>query len=197
MRRLRAQRQHRLLSGWNEGKPKKQKIQFQKTRVGACTSFGEHQQPSIRHFQQEPVCRNVSLPGSAPVDGCQDILCVVNRRLHYAGAVWVVNQCACLGRLQGNVEHLRKAAGLLPTKVGSWIGQGPAESRVQHLSLFNYCQMRIHRDFFCLFLWSNRMGRTPRNREQSEPKNHKTAQIFLPVMKQHRFPHEGPKGFII
>lgn len=65
------------------------------------------------------------------MDGCQDILCVVNRRLHYAGAVWVVNQCACFGRLQGNVEHLRKAAGLLSTagsqKVGSWIRQSLAE----------------------------------------------------------------------
>lgn len=106
---------HSLLSRWNEENQKKQKKPFQKTKVGACTSFREHQQPSIRHFQQEPVCRNVSLPGLAPVDGCQDILCVVNRRLHYAGAVWVVNQRACFGRLQGNVEHLRKAAGLLST----------------------------------------------------------------------------------
>lgn len=104
-----------------------QKKQFHKTKVGACTSFREYQQPSIKHFQQEPVCRNVPLPGLAPVDACQDILCVVNRRLHYAGAVWVVNQCACFGRLQGNVEHLRKAAGLLSTKVGSRIGQSPAE----------------------------------------------------------------------
>lgn len=58
------------------------------------------------------------LPGLGSVDGCQYILCVVNRRLHYAGVVWVVNQCACFGKLQGNVEHLRKAAGLHRT-VGS------------------------------------------------------------------------------
>lgn len=73
------------------------------------------------------MCRNVSLPALAPADSCQDILCVVNRRLHYAGAVGVVNQRACFGRLQGNVEHLSKAAGLLSTadslKMGSWIRQ--------------------------------------------------------------------------
>lgn len=109
------------------GMRKTQKKKTIPENVGACTSFREYQQPSIKHFQQEPVCRNVPLPGLAPVDGCQDILCVVNRRLHYAGAVWVVNQCACFGRLQGNVEHLRKAAGLLSTKVGSRIGQSPAE----------------------------------------------------------------------
>lgn len=73
------------------------------------------------------MCRNVSVPGFAPVDSRQDILCVVNGRLHYAGAVGAVNQHACFGRLQGNVEHLRKAAGLLSTadslEMGSWIRQ--------------------------------------------------------------------------
>lgn len=53
------------------------------------------------------------LPGLGSVDCCQYILCVVNRRLHYARVVWVVNQYACFGKLQGNVEHLRKATGLL------------------------------------------------------------------------------------
>lgn len=65
------------------------------------------------------------LPGLDSVDCCQYILCVVNRRLHYARVVWVVNQYAWFGRLQGNVEHLRKATGLLWTvgsqKTGSWI----------------------------------------------------------------------------
>lgn len=52
------------------------------------------------------------LPGLGSVDCCQYILCVVNRRLHYARVVWVVNQYVCFGKLQGNVEHLRKATGL-------------------------------------------------------------------------------------
>lgn len=82
------------------------------------TSFRIDEKPFIRPFQQESVCRNVSLPGLGSMDCCQYILCVVNRRLHYARVVWVVNQYACFGRLQGNVEHLRKAAGLLLT-VGS------------------------------------------------------------------------------
>ena len=55
------------------------------------------------------------LPGLGSMDGCQYILCVVNRRLHYAWVVWVVNQYACFGELQGNVEHLRKATGPLWT----------------------------------------------------------------------------------
>lgn len=62
------------------------------------------------------------LPGLGSVDRCQNILCVVNRRLHYARVVWVVNQYACFGRLQGNVEHLKKATGLLSTV-------GPQKSR--------------------------------------------------------------------
>lgn len=80
------------------------------------TSFRIDVKPFIRPFQPESVCRNVSLPGLGSVDCCQYILCVVNRRLHYARVVWVVNQYACFGRLQGNAEHLRKAAGLLLTE---------------------------------------------------------------------------------
>lgn len=88
--------------------------------------FERRRNPPLGIFNKS-VCRDVSLPGLAPADSCQDILCVGNRRLHDAGAVGAVNQRACFGRLQGNVEHLRKAAGLLSTadslKMGSWIGQ--------------------------------------------------------------------------
>lgn len=83
--------------------------------------------PPLGIFNKSLCARTVSVPGLAPADSCQDILCVVNRRLHYAGAVGAVNQRACFGRLQGNVEHLRKAAGLLsaagPLKMASWIRQ--------------------------------------------------------------------------
>lgn len=69
-----------------------------KKTVRASTSFREEEKPSIRHFQQESVCRDVSLPGLAPADSCQDILCVVNRRLHDAGAVgWLTSALALEG----------------------------------------------------------------------------------------------------
>lgn len=51
------------------------------------------------------------------------------------------------------------------------------QSDPEHLSLCSYCKMRIQKAFFCLFLWSNQMGSTPRNRQQSEPKNDKTIQM--------------------
>lgn len=107
-----------LLVVWNEENKKKAQTGGIWKNPGDSTSFRIDEKPFIRRFQQESVCRNVSLPGLGSMDCCQCILCVVNRRLHYARVVWVVNQYACFGRLQGNVEHLRKATGLLST-VGS------------------------------------------------------------------------------
>lgn len=132
------------------------------------------------------MCRNVSLPGLAPADGCQDILRVVNRRLHYAGAVGAVNQRACFGRLQGNVEHLSKAAGLLSTKDGLrdppdapgamlllWLS-GP-----EHLSLFNYCKMRPFFWFFSVyFCGQTGWAALPEIGNKVSQRITKSAQIF-------------------
>lgn len=91
-----------LLLGWTEGNEKKEKHKLVKSgKITDSTSFSIDEKPFIRCFQQERVCRNVSLPGLYSMDCCQNILYAVNRRLHYAQVVWVVNQCACFGRLQG------------------------------------------------------------------------------------------------
>lgn len=80
---------------------------------------------SLDVFNKSLFAEMFPLPGLGSVDCCQYILCVVNRRLHYARVVWVVNQYACFGKLQGNVEHLRKATGLHRTvgsqKIMAWI----------------------------------------------------------------------------
>lgn len=68
---------------------------------------------SLEAFNESLFAEMFPLPGLGSVERCQHILCVVNWRLHYARVVWVVNQYAYFGRLQGNVEHLRKATGLL------------------------------------------------------------------------------------
>lgn len=135
-----AQRQHcpsiadPLLVACNEKiKKKKKKHLLGKFAMnpGDSTSFRMAANPFIRCFQQESVCRNVSLAGLGSVARCQCILCVGNRRLHYAQVVWVVNQQACFGSLRGNVEHLRKAAGLHstvdPQKTRSSIGEALPE----------------------------------------------------------------------
>lgn len=67
---------------------------------------------SLEVFNKSLFAEMFPLPGLGSVECCQYILCVVNWRLHYARVVWVVNQYACFGKLQGNVEHLRKATGL-------------------------------------------------------------------------------------
>lgn len=74
------------------------------------------------------------------------------------------------------------------------------QSDPEHLSLCSYCKMRIQKAFSA-FLWSNRTGSTPRNRQQSEPKNHKTIQIFpwpcCCVIKATLWTPRNSKGFTI
>lgn len=64
---------------------------------------------SLGVFNKSLFAEMFPLPGLGSMDSCHHILCVVNRRLHYARAVWVVNQYAGFGELQGNAEHLRKS----------------------------------------------------------------------------------------
>lgn len=125
---------------------------------------------SLEVYNKSLFAEMFPLPGLGSLECRQYILCVVSRRLHYARVVWVVNQYACFGRLQGNVEHLRKATGFLlnsgltkdlglhwqnASKVMLFSWQNDPE----HLSLDCYSKPRIHKAFF-VRLWSKQTGST-------------------------------------
>lgn len=49
--------------------------------------------------------------------------------------------------------------------------------------------------FFVYFCGQAGWAELPETGNKSEPKNHKTAQIFLRVMKRHRFPPRRTERF--